>query len=96
MVPADAPGAPSEAAPPNTSREREQRPMEWQDSTNGLQSAHNTGGSNYNTSNTALAEPLADVESAELNELDDGVEALIIHMDRTTAEHLFLRALRRF
>jgi hypothetical protein len=70
--------------------------MEWQDSTNGLNPTHKTGGNGSSSGNTALAEPPADAESAELNELDDGVEALIIHMDRTTAEHLFLRAQRRF
>lgn len=33
-------------------------------------------------------------QSAEWNEADDGVEALIISLDRTTAEHLFLQAQR--
>ncbi len=33
-------------------------------------------------------------QSAEHDEADDGVEALIIPMDRTTAEHLFLQAQR--
>jgi len=32
--------------------------------------------------------------SAEHDDVDDGVEALIIPMDRTTAEHLFLQAQR--
>jgi hypothetical protein len=31
---------------------------------------------------------------ADQEELDDDVEALVIHMDGTTAEHLFLRAQR--
>ncbi len=52
------------------------------------------------SANTGVAMPLdaeeyAEDQSAELDEADDGVEALIIHMDRTTAEHLFLRAQRR-
>jgi hypothetical protein len=32
--------------------------------------------------------------SAKQDEQDDGVEALIVHLDRTTAEHLFLQAQR--
>ena len=32
--------------------------------------------------------------SAEHDDVDDGVEALIIPMDRNTAEHLFLQAQR--
>lgn len=36
----------------------------------------------------------ADSQPNDLDELDDGVEAVIIRMDRTTAEHLFLRAQR--
>ena len=41
-----------------------------------------------------VAEPPAANAQAELEEEDDGVEALIIRMDRTTAEHLFLHAQR--
>lgn len=41
-----------------------------------------------------VAEPPAANVQAELEEEDDGVEALIIRMDRTTAEHLFLHAQR--
>ncbi len=70
--------------------------MELLDSTIGLKPTDKIGRNVHSMGTAALAEPLADVESAELNELDDGVEALIIHMDRTTAEHLFLRAQRRF
>jgi hypothetical protein len=33
-------------------------------------------------------------QTATWNEPDDGVEALIISLDRTTAEHLFLQAQR--
>ena len=42
----------------------------------------------------SLAESSATDELAEIEELDDGVEALIVRMDRTTAEHLFLHAQR--
>ena len=49
----------------------------------------NTGSEEF-----SLAEPSATDELAEMEELDDGVEALIVRMDRTTAEHLFLHAQR--
>ncbi|HEY7355011.1 MAG TPA: hypothetical protein VH590_01050 [Ktedonobacterales bacterium] len=39
-------------------------------------------------------EPEARGPSTEQDEPDDGVEALIVRMDRTTAEHLFLQAQR--
>ena len=42
----------------------------------------------------SLAESSATDEPAEMEEEDDGVEALIIRMDRTRAEHLFLHAQR--
>lgn len=37
----------------------------------------------------------ADEQLADQEELDDDVEALIVSMDGTTAEHLFLSAQRR-
>jgi hypothetical protein len=37
-------------------------------------------------------EPETRGPSTRQDELDDGVEPLIIRMDRTTAEHLFLQA----
>jgi hypothetical protein len=46
------------------------------------------------TEGLSLAESSASDELAELEELDDDVEALIVRMDRTTAEHLFLHAQR--
>lgn len=42
----------------------------------------------------SLAESSAADEPAEMEEEDDGVEALIVCMDRTRAEHLFLHAQR--
>lgn len=42
----------------------------------------------------AADEPEMNGSSTEQNEPDDGVEALIVRMDRTTAEHLFLQAQR--
>ncbi len=37
----------------------------------------------------------ADSQSAALDESDDGVEALIVSMDATTLEHVFLQAQRQ-
>jgi hypothetical protein len=42
----------------------------------------------------SLAESSASDEPAEIEEEDDGVEPLIVCMDRTRAEHLFLHAQR--
>lgn len=42
----------------------------------------------------SLAESSATDEPAEIEEEDDGVEPLIVCMDRTRAEHLFLHAQR--
>ena len=39
-------------------------------------------------------EPAMNGASIDHDEPDDGVEALIVRMDRTTAEHLFLQAQR--
>lgn len=39
-----------------------------------------------------MAERDANAQPEPPDEPDDGVEALIIRMDRTTAEHLFLQA----
>ena len=50
---------------------------------------------NVGTEGLSLAESSASDELAEMEELDDDVEALIVRMDRTTAEHLFLHAQRR-
>jgi hypothetical protein len=88
--------SPPWAAHINVSRERKHRLMDWQNSTNGLKPTQGSIVGKHIASSTALAElPAADAESVELTDLDDNVEALIIHMDRTTAEHLFLRAQRR-
>ncbi len=38
--------------------------------------------------------PAMNGPSTDHDEPDDGVEALIVRMDRTTAEHLFLQAQR--
>ena len=70
--------------------------MDWQDSTNGLKPGQGTVVGRTNSGNLLMAEAPAEDQLVELDELDDGVEALIIHMDRTTAEHLFLRAQRRY
>lgn len=50
--------------------------------------------SSVGTEGLSLAESSASDELAEMEELDDDVEALIVRMDRTTAEHLFLHAQR--
>lgn len=42
-----------------------------------------------------IAGPGADEQLADQEEPDDDVEALIVSMDGTTAEHLFLSAQRR-
>jgi hypothetical protein len=70
--------------------------MDWQDSTNGFKSAPGKEIGRHLRGTTSLAEPPESDQPLEPDELDDGVEALIIHMDRTTAEHLFLRAQRRY
>lgn len=41
-----------------------------------------------------VAERQTENQSEASEEQDDGVEPLIVHMDRTTAEHLFLQAQR--
>jgi hypothetical protein len=69
--------------------------MNWQDSTNGLKPTSKSVLGRRLAANPTLTESPDTDQLAELNEGDDGVEALIIRMDRTTAEHLFLRAQRR-
>ncbi len=49
---------------------------------------------NGGTGGLLVAEPGTDDKLADQENLGDEVEALIIHMDGTTAEHLFLRARR--
>jgi len=68
--------------------------MRHTNNTNGLNTLADTLTLGEGAGNLLDAEPYADEQSAELDEPDDGVEALIVHMDRTTAEHLFLRAQR--
>ncbi len=70
--------------------------MNWQDSTNGFKSAPVTGIGRNLGGTASLADLPERDQPLEPEELDDGVEALIIRMDRTTAEHLFLRAQRRY
>jgi hypothetical protein len=53
-----------------------------------------TAAGNVGTEGVSLAESSVSDELAEMEELDDDVEALIVRMDRTTAEHLFLHAQR--
>jgi hypothetical protein len=50
--------------------------------------------SNAESDGGSLAESSAIDEPAEMEEEDDGVEPLIVCMDRTRAEHLFLHAQR--
>jgi hypothetical protein len=74
--------------------------MQWQNSTNGVQPTQQSNTQEKGSATTALAEtptvPPTSDQVTEYTELDDGVEALIIYMDRTTAEHVFLRAHRRY
>lgn len=50
--------------------------------------------SNAEPGGSSLAESSATDEPAEMEEEDDGVEPLIVCMDRTRAEHFFLHAQR--
>ena len=49
---------------------------------------------NVGTEGVSLVESSVSDELAEMEDVDDDVEALIVRMDRTTAEHLFLHAQR--
>ena len=53
-----------------------------------------TAFSNAEPGGSSLAESSATDEPAEMEEEDDGVEPLIVCMDRTRAEHFFLHAQR--
>ncbi len=61
---------------------------------NGLNTLTGAASGTAQLEEALLAEPPAADAAADLEELDDDVEALIVCMDRTTAEHLFLHAQR--
>ena len=69
--------------------------MNLKHTANGLNILAGTADAEAGAGGLLVAESETEQQSAEPEEVDDDVEALIVSMDSTTAEHLFLHAQRR-